>query len=68
MDTKKDEDGRSLRGFGTMRHNPDRMKEVASKGGKRAQELKVAHRFSPKEASEASKKGWKARRAREQAK
>lgn len=44
-----------LRGFASM--SPERRQEVCRKGGQMAHESGKAHRWTPKEASEAGKKG-----------
>jgi uncharacterized protein len=46
---------RQKRGFALM--DPERLKKVASKGGRRAHEMGVAHTFTKAEASAAGKKG-----------
>jgi general stress protein YciG len=46
------------RGFASM--DPDRQREIASKGGKAAHEQGTAHEFSSDEAREAGRKGGKA--------
>ncbi|MDQ3014256.1 MAG: stress-induced protein [bacterium] len=43
------------RGFASM--DPDRQKEIASRGGKAAHEKGTAHEFTPDEAREAGRKG-----------
>jgi general stress protein YciG len=43
------------RGFAAM--NPDRQREIASKGGKTSHARGTAHEFTPDEAREAGKKG-----------
>ena len=53
----------ALRGFAAL--PPERRKEIAAAAGKRAHELKVAHRWTSDEASKASKKGWKNSPARQ---
>ncbi|MEN6621530.1 MAG: general stress protein [Smithella sp.] len=45
------------RGFASM--SPERRKEVAQLGGKKAHELGKAHKWTPEEASRAGKKGTK---------
>lgn len=47
--------GPNHRGFAAM--NPQKQREIASKGGKAAHEQGVAHEFSSEEAREAGKKG-----------
>jgi len=55
--------GRSRRGgFASM--SPEKMREVASKGGKAAHKLGVAHRWTPEEASRAGRKGGSISRRR----
>lgn len=46
------------RGFAAM--NPERVKEIASRGGKAAHEAGTAHRFTKEEASAAGRKGGSA--------
>jgi general stress protein YciG len=48
-------DGKSRRGFASM--TPERLREIASKGGKSAHLKGVAHRFTSEEAKLAGKKG-----------
>lgn len=43
------------RGFACM--DPERRRELASRGGKKAHEMGVAHKFSSEEAQMAGKKG-----------
>ncbi|HYC79776.1 MAG TPA: KGG domain-containing protein [Candidatus Binatia bacterium] len=43
------------RGFAVM--NPEKQREIASKGGKAAHEQGVAHEWTPEEAREAGRKG-----------
>lgn len=45
------------RGFASM--SPERLRAIASKGGKRAHELGTCHRWTRKTASEAGKIGGK---------
>lgn len=47
------------RGFAGM--HPDRQREIASKGGKRAHELGVAHTWTSEEARKAGSLGGRAR-------
>jgi general stress protein YciG len=47
--------GRSRRGFAAMA--PEKVREIASKGGKAAHEAGTAHTFSKEEAQIAGKKG-----------
>lgn len=49
---------RSGRGFAGM--DPEKQREIASKGGKAAHEKGTAHEFSSEEAAEAGAKGGKA--------
>lgn len=49
---------KSRRGFAAM--SPDKVKEIASKGGKRAHEVGTAHRFTSDEARLAGQKGGNA--------
>lgn len=51
----KDQGGTSNRGFASM--DPDKQREIASKGGKAAHESGHAHEFTPEEAREAGRKG-----------
>ena len=48
----------SNRGFASM--DPDRQREIASKGGKAAHEKGTAHEFDSEEAREAGREGGKA--------
>jgi len=48
---------KSKRGFASM--DPEKHREIASKGGKSAHEQGKAHKFSSEEAREAGKKGGK---------
>lgn len=54
------------RGFGSMDKN--RLREIASMGGKEAHRLGVGHRFTAEEAREAGRKGGTVRAARQAAK
>ena len=47
--------GTSKRGFASM--DPQRKREIASKGGRAAHEKGTAHEFSPEEARQAGRKG-----------
>jgi general stress protein YciG len=47
-------------GFNVM--DPLKRKEIASMGGKKAHELKRAHRFTSEEAKAAGAKSWSTRR------
>ena len=46
------------RGFGSM--DPEKQREIASKGGKAAHEKGTAHEFTSEEARQAGKKGGEA--------
>lgn len=50
--------GRDNRGFASM--DPQKQREIASKGGKAAHEKGTAHEFDSKEAREAGRKGGEA--------
>ncbi len=50
--------GSSNRGFASM--DPEVQKQIASKGGKAAHQLGVAHEFNSEEAREAGRKGGEA--------
>lgn len=50
--------GTSNRGFASM--NPDKQREIASKGGRAAHMKGTAHEFSANEAREAGRKGGQA--------
>lgn len=52
--------GRSNRGFAGM--NPQKQREIASKGGRAAHRKGTAHEFTSEEARIAGKKGGRARR------
>ncbi len=52
----------SKRGFSSM--NPEKQREIASKGGKAAHEKGTAHEFSSEEARVAGRKGGAASRIR----
>ncbi|MES2977448.1 MAG: KGG domain-containing protein [Pseudomonadota bacterium] len=54
----KDQGGTSNRGFASM--DPDKQREIASKGGKAAHESGNAHEFNSEEAREAGRKGGQA--------
>jgi general stress protein YciG len=47
------------RGFAAM--SPERVKEIASMGGKKAHEVGTAHEFNSKEAQAAGRKGGRGR-------
>ncbi len=53
--------GNGGRGFAGM--DPDKQREIASKGGRAAHERGTAHEFTPEEAAEAGRKGGQARAA-----
>ncbi len=57
-DQSKDQQGTSNRGFASM--DPDKQREIASKGGKAAHESGNAHEFTSEEAREAGRKGGQA--------
>ena len=46
---------KSKRGFASM--DPEKQREIASKGGQAAHEKGTAHEFTPEEAREAGRKG-----------
>ncbi|MBI1907996.1 general stress protein [Candidatus Uhrbacteria bacterium] len=50
---------RGGRGFASM--DPERQREIASRGGRAAHASGRAHEFSPEEAREAGRKGGRAR-------
>jgi len=50
--------GVKKRGFASM--DPERQREIASRGGKAAHEKGTAHEFTSEEAKEAGRKGGKA--------
>lgn len=54
------------RGFAAM--SPEKQREIASKGGKRAQETGRGHQFTSEEAREAGRKGGHAAHAKRVAK
>lgn len=54
--------GKSRRGFASM--NEDLQRQIASAGGRAAHASGNAHQWTPEEASEAGKKGGRARRTR----
>ena len=47
--------GKSKRGFASM--SPEKRREIASKGGKRAHALGTAHEFTPEQARQAGRIG-----------
>jgi uncharacterized protein len=49
---------KSKRGFASM--DPEKQRQIASKGGKAAHEKGTAHEFTPEEAREAGRKGGEA--------
>jgi uncharacterized protein len=49
---------KSKRGFASM--DPEKQREIASKGGKAAHQKGTAHEFTPEEAREAGRKGGEA--------
>ena len=53
---------KSRRGFAAM--DPDKVREIASKGGKAAHVVGTAHEFTSEEAREAGRKGGLMRQAR----
>ena len=60
--------GTSMRGFATIaRTDPERMREIASEGGKQAHIDGTAHQFTSEEAREAGRKGGLARQANRRA-
>src|ERR1035437_2876710 len=59
---KKEQPVGSKRGFSSM--DPQKQKEIASKGGKAARQKGTAHEFTSEEARVAGKKGGAARRER----
>ncbi len=61
-ETDAAEKPKKKRGFAVM--DPNRVKEIASAGGKAAHRAGTAHRFSTEEAREAGRKGGKASRRR----
>jgi uncharacterized protein len=54
----------SARGFASM--DEDRVREIASRGGKAAHQKGTAHEFTSEEAREAGRKGGLARASRRQ--
>jgi general stress protein YciG len=55
----KDNNSKERRGFASM--DPDKQREIASKGGHEAHRKGTAHEFNSAEAAEAGRKGGKAR-------
>jgi uncharacterized protein len=49
---------KSKRGFASM--DPEKQRQIASKGGKAAHQKGTAHEFTPEEAREAGRKGGEA--------
>jgi len=60
-----DRSGKKRKGFAAM--DPEKVREIASMGGKTAQERGVAHRFTAEEARAAGKKGGLVTKARKAA-
>jgi general stress protein YciG len=56
--TSKQGSGTSKRGFASM--DPNKQREIASKGGRAAHEKGTAHEFTPEEAAAAGRKGGQA--------
>jgi general stress protein YciG len=54
-----DQNNTSNRGFASM--DPEKQRDIASKGGKAAHEKGTAHEFDSEEAREAGRKGGQAR-------
>lgn len=52
------------KGFATL--TPERRREIASMGGKKAHQLGKAHRWTPEEAREAGRKGGQVRGPRKE--
>ena len=61
MANNNNDNGRSNRGFAGM--DPEKQREIASKGGKAAHDKGTAHEFDSQEAAEAGAKGGKASHA-----
>ncbi|OHA15071.1 MAG: general stress protein [Candidatus Taylorbacteria bacterium RIFCSPLOWO2_12_FULL_43_20] len=53
--------GKNKRGFASM--DPEKQREIASKGGKASHEKGTAHEFTSEEAREAGRKGGQARQS-----
>ena len=60
MSDQANEQNSKGRGRGFLSMTPERRREVAGLGGRRAHELGTAHKWSPDEASEAGRKGAEA--------
>jgi hypothetical protein len=58
MPTTKEKSGTSKRGFASM--DPEKQRQIASKGGKAAHAKGTAHEFTPEEAAAAGRKGGQA--------
>ena len=56
----RNNDNTSKRGFASM--DPEKQREIASKGGKASHEKGTAHEFSSEEAREAGRKGGRSSR------
>lgn len=54
----------SARGFASM--DPEKQREIASRGGRAAHAKGTAHEFTPEEAREAGRKGGQSRAMRNQ--
>ncbi len=54
-DNNRNQDHKDRRGFASM--DPEKQREIASKGGKAAHEKGTAHEFDSNEAREAGRKG-----------
>lgn len=54
----KEKSGTSKRGFASM--DPEKQRQIASKGGRAAHEKGTAHEFTPEEAAAAGRKGGQA--------
>lgn len=61
-DISRGSTGQKRQGFATL--PPERLRQIASQGGKRAHELGKAHKFTSEEAQSAGSKGGKARHER----
>lgn len=62
MPTRTGSSDTSKRGFASM--DPDKQREIASKGGKAAHDKGTAHEFNSEEAREAGRKGGEASHGR----
>jgi len=58
MSTTRDREKKQKRGFASM--NPEKQREIASKGGRSAHEKGTAHEFTSEEAALAGRKGGQA--------